>query len=56
MKLTPRQGVAQLCLCETTPRRGIAPVWGTARLLEKVSRDMGYRSDSLAILRDMGGH
>ena len=33
---------------------GIAPFWGSANLPEKVSRDMGYRSDSIAVSRDMG--
>ena len=33
---------------------GIAAFWGSANLPEKVSRDMGYRSDSIAISRDMG--
>ena len=27
---------------------------GAANLLEKASRDMGYRSDSISISRDMG--
>ena len=36
------------------PRGGIAPFWGNANLPEKVSRDMGYRSDSIAVSRDMG--
>ena len=48
-------GIAQTCLCETKYQGGgIAPFWGSANLLEKVSRDMGYRSDSIAISRDMG--
>ena len=29
--------------------RGVAPLWGSAKLREKVSHDMGYRSDSIAI-------
>ena len=32
----------------------IAPFWGSAHLPQKVSRDMGYRSDSIAALHDMG--
>ena len=32
---------------------GIAPFWGSANLPEKVSRNMGYRSDSIAVSRDM---
>ena len=51
-----RWGIAQMCLCETKHQRGgvIAPFWGSANLPEKVSRGMGYRSDSVAISRDMG--
>ena len=33
---------------------GIAPFCGAANLPEKVSRDVGYCSDSIAISRDMG--
>ena len=48
-------GIAQMCLCETKYQGGgILPFWGSANLLEKVSRDMGYRSDSIAVSRDMG--
>ena len=48
-------GIAWMCLSETKYRGGgIAPFWGSANLPEKVSRDMGYRSDSIAISRDMG--
>ena len=48
-------GIAQMCLCETKYQGGcIAPFWGSANLPEKVSRDMGYRSDSIAVSRDMG--
>ena len=36
------------------PREGVAPFWGTPNLPLKVSRDMGYRSDSIAISRDIG--
>ena len=44
-----------MCLCETKYQGGgIAPFWGSANLPEKVSRDMEYRSDSIAISRDMG--
>ena len=44
-----------MCLCETKCQgRGIATFWGAPNLPEKVSRDMGYRSDSTAISRDMG--
>ena len=47
-------GIAQMCQCKTTCREGIAPFWVCASLPENVSRDMGYRSDSIAISRDMG--
>ena len=33
---------------------GLAPFWGSASVPSKVSRDMGYRSNSIAISRDMG--
>ena len=36
------------------PRGGIAPCWGIAGIAEKISRDRGYRSDTIAISRDMG--
>ena len=46
---------AAVCLCETKYQgRGIAPFWGSANLPQRVSRDMGYRSDSIAVLRDTG--
>ena len=48
-------GIAQMCLCETKYQGGgIAPFWGSADLPEKVSFDMGYRSDGIAISPDMG--
>ena len=45
-----------MCLCETKCQgAGIAPFRGAAaNLPEEVSRDMGYRSDSIAISRNMG--
>ena len=33
---------------------GVAPFWGSADLPEKLSRDIGYRSDSIVLLRDLG--
>ena len=36
------------------PRGGIAPSWGIAAMAEKVSRDRGYRSDTIATSRDTG--
>ena len=48
-------GIAQMCLCEAKYQGGgIAPFWGATGLPEKVSRDIGYRSDSIAVSRDMG--
>ena len=49
-------GIAQMCLSETQHQGGggIAPFWGAANLHERVSRDTGYRSDSVAISRDVG--
>ena len=49
-------GIAEMCLCETKYQGGvIAPSsWGSANLPDNLSRDMGYRSDSIAISRDMG--
>ena len=48
-----KRGIAQMCLCETKYQGGIAPLWGSANLPGKVSRSMGYRSDSVAVSRDM---
>ena len=48
-------GIAQMCLCRTKYQGGgLAPFWVSASLPENVSRDMGYRSNSIAISRDMG--
>ena len=41
-------GLSHKCACVKLP------FWRSANLPEKVSRDMGYRSDSIAISRDMG--
>ena len=47
--------VLHTCVCvkPSTKRAGIAPFWGSSNLPEKVLRDMGYRSDSIAISRDI---
>ena len=43
-----KRGIAQMCLCKTKYHGGgIAPFGRSANLPEKVSRNMGYRSDSL---------
>ena len=49
-------GIAQMCLCETSRAKGGYRMHfgGVLTLPEKVSRDMGYRSDSIAVSRDMG--
>ena len=36
------------------PSGGSAPCWGTTGMAEKVSRDRGYRSDTIAISCDIG--
>ena len=45
--------IAQMCLCETKCQGGVSHHFGGV-LPGKVSRDMGYRSDSIAVSRDMG--
>ena len=48
-------GIAQMCLCETKYQGRVSHHFGgSADLPAKVSRDMGYRSDSIAVSRDMG--
>ena len=48
-------GIAQMCLCEAQCQEGsLAPFWGSAYLPGKLSRDIGYRSNNIAISRDMG--
>ena len=43
-------GIAEMCLCESKYQGGgTAPICGRANFPEKVSRDMGYRSDSTAL-------
>ena len=50
-----KMGIAQMCLYKTTNSGGgIAPFWGSANRPDKVSRDMGHHSDSIAISCDMG--
>ena len=51
-----QNGVSRRCagVRLSTKGGGVAPFWGSANLPEKVSRDMGYRSDSIPISRDMG--
>ena len=45
-----------MCPCETKCQEGYRTILGSANLpqREKVSRDMGYRSDSFAVSRDTG--
>ena len=48
-------GIALMCLCKRRHQGGgIAPCWGIAGMAEKASRDRGYRSNTIAISRDMG--
>ena len=49
-----RWGIAQMFLCEMKYQGGYRTILGSANLPYKVSRDMGYRSDSIAISRDRG--
>ena len=50
-----QNGVSHRCACVKLSTKGcIAPFWGADNLPEEVSRDMGYRSDSIAISHDMG--
>ena len=51
-----QNGASHRCACVkvSTKGGGIAPFWGSANLAKKVSRDTGYRSDSVAKSRDMG--
>ena len=47
--------VSHRCACvKLSTQGGIAPFWGVLTSLKKVSRGMGYRSDSIAMSRDMG--
>ena len=49
-----KMGIAKMCLCTTKYQGGgIAPFWGSANFLSEISRDMGYRSDSIGISHDM---
>ena len=48
-------GVAEMCMCETKYQGVVSHHFGgLLNLPKKVSRDMGYRSDSIAVSRDMG--
>ena len=51
-----QNGVSHRCatFVKLSTKGGVAPLWGSANLPENVSRHMGYRSDSIAISRDMG--
>ena len=45
-----QNGASQRCTCvKLSTNGGIASFWGAACLPKKVSRDTGYRSDSIAI-------
>ena len=48
-------GIAEMCLCESKYQGGVSHHFGGAPTsLKKYRRDMGYRSDSIAVSRDMG--
>ena len=48
-------GIAQMCLCETKYQGEVSHQFGGALTsVKKVSRDMGYRNDSIAVSCDMG--
>ena len=54
-----QNGISHRCACvKPSPRGGgVAPFWGSATLPEKAlreQRDMGYRSDSAVVSREMG--
>ena len=50
-----QNGVSHRSACvKLSTKGGMAACWGSADLPEKVSHDVGYRSDSIAISRDMG--
>ena len=52
---TLQNEVSHRCACvKLSTKGGIAPFWGSADLPWKVSRNMGYRSDRIAVSRDMG--
>ena len=54
-----QNGVSHRCACVrlSARREGVSHHFGgVSNLNEKVSRDMGYRSDSIAISCDMGAH
>ena len=51
-----QDGVSHRCACVKLSAKGggIASFWGTANLREKVSRNMEYRGDGIALLHHMG--
>ena len=50
-----KMGYRLICLCKTRHQgRGYHSLWGIAGMAEKVSRDGGHRSNTIAISRDMG--
>ena len=49
------KGVLHRCACvKLSAKGGVTHPFGQLYLPEKASRDIGYRSDSIAISRDMG--
>ena len=50
-----QNGVSHKCASvKLSTKGGIASFGGSANVTEKVSRDMGYRSDAIVVSRDMG--
>ena len=47
-------GIAEMCLCETKYQEGASHHFGGVLTCLKRYREMGYRSDSIAVSRDMG--
>ena len=48
-------GIARMCLCKIKYHWGVSHHFGgVLTSLKKYPRDMGYRSDSIAVSRDMG--
>ena len=56
VRYVAKRGIAQMCLCKTKGQGGggIAPCGEVPTSLKRASRDMGYRSDSIAASLDMG--
>ena len=50
-----KRGIAQMCLCKSKYQGGVSHHFGEVLTsLKKLSLDMGYRGDIIAVSRDMG--